>query len=111
MSTPEPIMKQDQLEGATGFFEALFDFNFSKFVSLQLVKVLYILVMLLAGLGAVVLIIQGFASSLGSGLIALVFAPIVFIVWILVARVFLEIFVVIFRIEAVLKQIEDNTGE
>ncbi len=111
MSSPEPIMKQDQLEGATGFFEALFDFNFQKFVSLQLVKVLYVLVMLLAGLGAVVIIVQGFASSLGSGLIALVFAPILFIVWVLVARVFLEIFVVIFRIEVVLKQIENNTGE
>jgi uncharacterized membrane protein YciS (DUF1049 family) len=44
-------------------------------------------------------------------LIALVFAPILFIVWVLVARVFLEIFVVIFRIEVVLKQIENNTGE
>jgi hypothetical protein len=107
----EPIIQDDALEGTTGFLEALFDFTFTRFVSITLVRVLYILFILLAGLAAVVGIIGAFTSSFGSGLVALIFAPIGFIVWVLFARVILEVFVVVFRIATYLRRIEANTRE
>ena len=107
--TPEPIMSDDQLDRSASFFEALFDFSFSKFVSETVVRVLYIIAILLAGLGALGMIISAFSSSFWSGVFSLIFAPILFIFWVLLARVGLEIFVVIFRIADYLREIARNT--
>jgi hypothetical protein len=106
---PEPILKEDQLDRSASFFEALFDFSFSKFVSETVVRVLYIIAILLAGVGALGIIISGFANGIGSGVFALIFAPILFIFWVLLARVGMEIFVVIFRIADYLREIARNT--
>jgi hypothetical protein len=106
---PEPIFKDDQLDRGASFFEALFDFSFSKFVSETVVKILYVFAILLAGLGAIGIIISGFSNGIGSGVFALIFAPILFIFWVLLARVGLEIFVVIFRIADYLREIAKNS--
>lgn len=111
MSAPEPIMREESLEVTTGFLEALFDFTFTRFVSITLVRIIYILIIIFAALAALVAIVTGFASSFGSGLISLIFAPIMFIIWVLLARVMLEVFVVIFRIADYLREIERNTRE
>jgi hypothetical protein len=106
---PEPIIKQDQLDRGASFFEALFDFSFSKFVSETVVKVLYVIAIVLAGLAALGIILSGFSNGIGSGIFALIFAPIVFVFWVLLARVGMEIFVVIFRIADYLREIAENT--
>jgi hypothetical protein len=106
---PEPIFKDDQLDRSASFFETLFDFSFSKFVTETVVRILYIVAILLAGVGALGIIISGFANGIGSGVFALIFAPILFIFWVLLARVGMEIFVVIFRIADYLREIARNT--
>ena len=100
-------MSEDQLERGASFFEVLFDF--SKFVSETVVKVLYVIAILLAGLGALGIILSGFSNGIGSGVFAPVFFPIVFIFWVLLARVGMEIFVAIFRIADYLREIAQNT--
>jgi len=42
------------MESAKGFFEALFDFSFTSFVTSKLVKLLYALAIVAAALGALV---------------------------------------------------------
>ena len=84
-----------------GFFAALFDLSFSEFITIRIIKVLFVLAIILAGIAAIGIIIRGFAGpegSAGGGVFALILAPIVFILWVLMARVWLEIIMVIFRI-------------
>lgn len=82
-----------------GFWEALFDFSFSKFVTVELVRVLYVLAIIFAALAAVWATVSSF---LNNGIIMGVFsgamAVVGFVLVVLMARVWLEIFVVLFRI-------------
>jgi hypothetical protein len=106
---PDPMMKRDDLEASASFFEALFDFTFSKYISVTVVRVLYVLAIILALFGALAMIVTAFAASFWSGLFALVFAPLLFVFYVLISRVMFEIFVVIFRIADYLREIAENT--
>ena len=82
-----------------GSFSALFDFSFTSFVTLKLIKVLYVIIMILAVLSVIGTIVVGFQASNTMGILALVLSPILFIIYILLARVWMELIVVFFRIE------------
>jgi hypothetical protein len=81
-----------------GFFGALFDLSFSDFITTRLIKILYVLAIVLCGLGALAMIIMGFSESAGLGILLLVLSPIVFLLYVIMARVWLEIIIVVFRI-------------
>jgi hypothetical protein len=82
------------------FFRALFDFTFTSFVTMTLIKVLYGIVMVGAVLGALVLIAAGFNQSTLAGILVLVIgAPLYFLLTIIFYRVILEFLIVVFRIE------------
>jgi hypothetical protein len=83
-----------------GFFGRLFDFSFDHFVTPSIIKVLFILILVVIGLGALGMIIAGFTQGALTGLLTLIIAvPIGGFLYILFARVWLEIIVVLFRIE------------
>ena len=85
--------------GQKGFVASLFDVSFNNFVTPTIIKVVYILVMILAGLGALGIAASGFGVSVVFGLIALIIiAPLFFFVELSLWRIALEIFMVIFRI-------------
>jgi len=89
----------DEVKKAEGFFKALFDFSFSTFITSKIIKFLYILFVIFAALGAIGIIVSGFSSSVGMGLLSLiVLAPLAFLLWVITSRVFLEIIIVVFRI-------------
>ena len=100
------------VSGATasrGFFGSLFDFSFSSFVTGKLIKVLYVLAIILAALGAVGIIV--FANSPMSTMnpvVAIIVAPIIFLLYIILARVQLEILIVIFRMSEHLAEIAEQ---
>ncbi|WP_323096473.1 DUF4282 domain-containing protein [Intrasporangium sp. YIM S08009] len=77
-------------DSSTGFFPALFDFTFNTFVTPKIVRIVYVLAVVWAGLGYLFAVIGGFASSLTTGLVALIFGPIVAIIWLAVVRIGLE---------------------
>ncbi len=78
---------------------ALFDFSFSRFVSPKMMKFLYFLSILMAGLTAVFFIIDGFKASLWFGIFALLIgAPLIFLLIVVSSRVFLETILMIFQI-------------
>jgi hypothetical protein len=83
-----------------GFFSKLFDFSFESFITPSIIKVLFILLIVVIGLGALGMIIAGFVQSALVGLLTLIIVvPIGGFLYVLFARVWLEIIVVLFRIE------------
>ena len=80
-----------------GFFGALFDFSFETFATPVVIKVLYILSLILNGLGYVVLVIAGFSVSVGAGLLALIGGALLTLIYVILTRVLLELFYSVVR--------------
>ncbi len=82
-----------------GFFGALFDLSFSSFITTKIIKVLYVLAIIIAGLAALAYVIVAFAADPALGLLTLdILAPLGFLLYVIYTRVFLELLIVIFRI-------------
>jgi len=85
---------------------ALLDFSFKHFITLSVVKVLYILLLALAGLSWIIVVIgsmiAGFNEGFGAGVLAtfmsIIIMTLVVAIQVIVWRVMLELIVVIFRI-------------
>jgi uncharacterized membrane protein len=82
-----------------GFFTKIFDLTFSEFVTVKIIKVLFIIGIILATLGALGFLISSFATGKFFAIImGLILSPIIWIVYVIMIRVWLEIIIVIFRI-------------
>ena len=90
------------------FLRALFDFSFSQFITTRLIRLLYAIGVVIAALVALGAIIRGFNESAGAGVVALIVAPLIFLLVVIVARVWLELVIVVFRIAEYLR---DMAGE
>ena len=77
----------------------LFDWDFTSFITKKLVRLLYMVGVAAAGLMALSVIVSGFSLGAGSGLLALILSPILFLVAVAVMRIQLELVIVLFRIE------------
>jgi hypothetical protein len=75
----------------------LSDFSFQDMVTPRIIKLLYGISLLAGGISVVVAVYSGLQQSPAQGLLALVFGLIGLFVWVLYARVALEVLVVIFR--------------
>lgn len=82
----------------------LFDLSFTEFVTTRIIKVIFIIGIASAVIWALAFIIGGFSVSLGRGIVFLILSPVVFFLSVLVARIWCEILIVIFRIA-------ENTGK
>jgi hypothetical protein len=81
------------------FLQGLFHFSSGPFVSSKMMKFLYGLSILSAGLIALLFVIVGFSISRWFGIFALVIGgPLIFLLIGIYSRVFLEVVLVIFRI-------------
>lgn len=95
-----------------GFIGALFDLSFNTFVTIKIVRFLYILAMISAGLAALGVLVQGIRAGGAMTLVGLFGAIVVFLVGILLARVYMEVLMVVFRIaENTSIMVEKMTGE
>lgn len=79
------------------FFSDLFDFSFSKFIAPRIVGLLYILSILASGLGILFAVLGSLSQGIQSGIIALIFAPVLFLLYVIFIRVGLEGMVIAFR--------------
>lgn len=86
------------MEEPSKFLGTLFDFSFTEFVTTKIIKVLYGIGIVLAALTALSWIVSGFGSSFGKGLLFLILSPLVFIIGVILTRVWLEIVIVVFKI-------------
>ncbi len=81
-----------------GFMQSLFDFSFENFVFPKLVKFLYTLVIFLMALVYLFIVIGGFSQGTGTGLAALIFGPVIIILYLVFIRAWMEVTIVLFRI-------------
>jgi len=82
-----------------GFFGRLFDLSFNEFITTSIIKVLYIIAIIGSAIGALFILGGLFATkTFGGVLMGLILAPIVFILYVILARVWLEVLIVLFRI-------------
>lgn len=88
----------------------LFDFKFKKFVTTEVVRILYGLSMIVAFFAAAGMAIGAFTQGTAYGLVMVVVAVIAFLFYVTLARVWLEVMVVIFRIAENTQKIADNSG-
>jgi len=92
-----------------GFVASLFDFGFTSFVTPKLVKALYVLATLWTGLWALIFIRIGFHYGVTAGLFMLILVVPVFALLSLGAiRVFLELFMVLHRINENIQAMRDR---
>ncbi len=87
-----------------GFIGSLFDLSFTEFVTTSIIKFLFVLAIIGSAIGALVMVITGFSSDSGTvGILSLLLSPVVFFLFVLFSRTWLELIIVVFRIA-------ENTG-
>ena len=87
------------MAGDVKILSGLFDLKFDKLITPRVISIIYVIAIILAGLVAIAMIVSGFAQSAGQGLVLLILSPLVFLLYVLAARIYLELVIVIFRIE------------
>jgi hypothetical protein len=82
---------------------SIFDLSFTEFITIRIIKLLFILGIIFAAIGTLVLIVTGFSNGIGAGIVSLILSPLIFLIYVLLARISCEMILVIFRIA-------ENTG-
>lgn len=86
-------------QATLGYFTTLFDFSFTKFITVQMFPVLYGVILTASFIGALYLTIEAFFTGWIRGLFYLfVAAPIGFITVATITRALMEFYIVVFRI-------------
>lgn len=93
-----------------GAFGAIFDLSFSEFVTTRVIKVLYVIGIFISALIALAVLIGGLSEGVVAGILGLILAPIIFMLYVLLARIWCEMIIVIFRIAENTSKIANNTG-
>jgi hypothetical protein len=90
------------------FFNSLFDFSFSSFITPKIIKVLFVIGIVLSVIYAIAIIATAFAAHIALGIVVLILSPIVFILFVLAIRVYLEILIIMFRIQNDVAEIKEK---
>ncbi len=86
-----------------GSFGLLFDLSFTEFVTTRVVKILFVIGVICAAISGFSFIVAGFGASFIRGLLFLLLSPAVFLIGVVLVRIWCEMVIVIFRIA-------ENTG-
>ena len=81
-----------------GLTRVLTDLSFKEFVTPRIIRTVYLISLIGAGLAAVTWMFSGFADGITQGFLHFVTGPVAFFVYLLTARVGLEVMLAIFRI-------------
>jgi Domain of unknown function (DUF4282) len=94
-----PRSQTRMLEGQ-GFIRSLYDFSFSSFVAMRAIKVIYVLITVVYSLVAILLFIGGLAANTTAAvkLLTIIFVPLGYLAYLIIARITLEVLMVIFGI-------------
>ena len=91
------------------FITSLFDFSFREFITIKILKFIYILGIFINGLIALFWICVGFSVSVGWGIVTLlILSPAIFLILTIFTRVWIEIMIIAFRIAENTKIIAEN---
>ena len=99
------------MEEPKGFFTTLFDFSFSEFIVPKIVQTLFGIGIFAAAIGAFFFINWGFHGGFFAGLLTIILSPFIFVFYVILVRVFLEVVMVLFRISDNLSKITEAKKE
>lgn len=84
---------------AKGFFSALFDLSFKSYIFPKVIKILFVIVIILAGLGALAVIGESFHANIIVGIIGvIIIAPLYFLLTVIFYRVIFEVISAVFTV-------------
>jgi hypothetical protein len=93
-------MSADEARGLIG---SLFDLSFTSFVTPKVVRFLFIVILVCVALGVLGMLVSAFGLGAGMGILMLLLSPVVFLLGALLARIYMEIIIVFFRIYETLR--------
>ncbi|MEJ5227684.1 DUF4282 domain-containing protein [Thermodesulfovibrio sp.] len=93
---------------AKGFFSTLFDWSFTDFITLKIVKFIFIIGLVIIGLATIAIVFSSFQGGTTSGLLMLILSPVFFFFMVLIHRIYCEILIVIFKVADYLREIKNK---
>ncbi|MBN1671016.1 MAG: DUF4282 domain-containing protein [Kiritimatiellae bacterium] len=81
-----------------GLLGTIFDLSFSEFITIKVMKFVFVLLILFASLTVLFVIVTGFTQGALAGIAALILSPLLFFLYVLGARIWCELTIVLFRI-------------
>jgi len=94
------------------FFSSLFDFSFQSFITPTIIKILFVIGIILAAIFTIIGIVFAFIAGIAPGVLMLIIiSPIVFILYVLAVRIYLEILIILFRIQNDIAKLADSIKE
>lgn len=96
---------------AKGFIAALYDFKFDHFVTPKVIRFLYAFFVVILSLGAIVFLIASLATGRPAAIVfAIIAVPIIYLVYVILARIYMELVATLFRISDDLRAIRRDKG-
>jgi uncharacterized membrane protein len=93
------LRKGTGMETQMGFVASLLDRSFSQFITPKLVKILFVLGIIASVIYPIIFIVSGFRGSVSAGILMLILSPLFFLLMVIILRVYLELILIMFRIE------------
>ena len=82
-----------------GFVASLFDLSFTEFVTMRVIKALYVLLIILSAIVSVMVLINCIVAGPTMAVLGIIcLAPLTFFLYVLMARIWVEVIIVLFRI-------------
>jgi len=81
-----------------GFFTSLFGLSFTEFITPRIIKLLFVLAIIISAIVALVIPFVGVFTGAPGAFLSIILAPLLFLLYVIIARVWLELIVVMFRI-------------
>jgi hypothetical protein len=108
-SSPSPSRIADDVKAeAKGFVGSILDFTFSSFVTPKIIKLFYFLMLAGVALGSTVFLVANLFRGGSAVLVGLIGAPIMLILGAVLARVYVEIIMLAFKVLETLQKIESK---
>lgn len=110
METPSqsPQLTEQVKDEAKGFIGSLFDFSFESFITPKIIKLIYGLFLVGVCMSALVFLVRMAASGVMGFLVGLIATPIILVIGLVVARIYVELIMLAFKMLETLKKIESK---
>ncbi len=96
--------------GTPNVFGALFDLGFNSFATPVVIKVLYVLGLVVVGLGYLGFVVTAFATGVGYGLLVLLLGAVVALFYLIFLRVTLEFYFAVVRMAEDIRQMRNRSS-
>ncbi|MFO7298875.1 MAG: DUF4282 domain-containing protein [Actinomycetes bacterium] len=81
-----------------GFLAALFDLNFDRMITLRFLRVIYLVLLVMSGLGVLYWVLASVAYGGGSGVAVLIIGAVAWFAYAILSRIGLEVIAILFKI-------------